>query len=91
MICDKDAIKSVDSLPIRANLKNRVTPAWLYDSTELTPTWEMAKRTISRARVSYKSPVKSDARTRRKSREERKGNADLLALAGKSIYTRTIN
>jgi len=30
MICDRDAIKSVDSLPIHVNLKNRVTSA---DST----------------------------------------------------------
>lgn len=67
MICDRDAIKSVDSLPIRDRIwKNRVTSA---DCTIRVNFCTKHLNVRSAEPVCYKSLVKSDACICRKSKD----------------------
>lgn len=80
MICDRDAIKSVDSLPIHDRIwKNRVTSA---DCTILVDFCAKHLNVRSAESVCYKSLVKCDARTCRKSKD-----ANLYSLWNLSTHT----
>lgn len=82
MICDRDAIKSVDPLPIHSRIwKNRVTSA---DCTIRVDFCTKHLNVRSAEPVCYKSLVKSDARTCRKSK-----GANLYSLWNLYIYTHT--
>lgn len=80
MICDRDAIKSVDSLPIHDRIwKNRVTSA---DCTILVDFCAKHLNVRSAESVCYKSLVKCDARTCRKLKD-----ANLYSLWNLSTHT----
>lgn len=89
MICDKDAIKSVDSLPIRANLKNRarLLPG-LHDSAELLlAPGGNDDRTVQSAEAVYVTNHLQRATCRKSTEEEGEGGADLLALSLENLST----